>query len=129
MNLQPNTANFKARRHTSVSHNSFLSHSLSFSISQPSRLQSEECDFHSYRILYLQLIENYRAYFFFNSKNLPQKLNKKVYDNECLSGTRIFEYFKRFKERPTKTEDARRLGQLSMATTDENIPKNRYFYP
>ncbi|KAJ8952423.1 hypothetical protein NQ318_014515 [Aromia moschata] len=47
----------------------------------------------------------------------------KVYGNECLSRTQVFERFKRFKEGRDTTEDDSRPGGPSSSKTDENIEK------
>ncbi|KAJ8951899.1 hypothetical protein NQ318_019877 [Aromia moschata] len=48
---------------------------------------------------------------------------KEAYGDECLSRTRVFEWFKRFKEGRETTEDDPRPGRLSTSKTDENIGK------
>ncbi|KAJ8953560.1 hypothetical protein NQ318_002980 [Aromia moschata] len=46
---------------------------------------------------------------------------KEVYGNECLSRTRVFEWFKRSKEGRETTEDDPRSGRPSTSKTDKNI--------
>ncbi|KAJ8937085.1 hypothetical protein NQ318_017675 [Aromia moschata] len=48
---------------------------------------------------------------------------KKVYANEYLSRTRVFEWFKRFKEERETTEDHPCPGRPSTSKTDDNIEK------
>ncbi|KAJ8943251.1 hypothetical protein NQ318_009942 [Aromia moschata] len=48
---------------------------------------------------------------------------KKVYGNECLSHTQVFEWFKWFKEGCETTEDDPRPGRPSMLKTDEPVEK------
>jgi len=51
-------------------------------------------------------------------------LLKKVYDDECLSCTQVFEWFKRFKEGRKEIGDNQRLGRPSTLKTDANIEKS-----
>ncbi|KAJ8962851.1 hypothetical protein NQ318_001251 [Aromia moschata] len=48
---------------------------------------------------------------------------KKLYGNECLSLTQVFEWFKWFKEGRELTEGDPRPGRPSTSKTDENIEK------
>ena len=48
-------------------------------------------------------------------------LLKKVYDDECLSCTQVFEWFKRFKEGREEIGDDQRPGCSSTSKTDTNI--------
>jgi len=50
-------------------------------------------------------------------------LLKKVYGDECLSCTQVFEWFKRFKEGRKENEDDQRPGHPSTSKTDTNIEK------
>ncbi|EFN86740.1 Putative uncharacterized protein FLJ37770, partial [Harpegnathos saltator] len=50
-------------------------------------------------------------------------LLKEVYDNECLSRTRVFEWCKRFQDGREDVEDDSRPGRPSTSKTDENIEK------
>ena len=51
------------------------------------------------------------------------KLLKKVYDNECLCRTQVFEWLKRFKEGREEIGDDQRPGRPSTSKTDANIEK------
>jgi len=48
---------------------------------------------------------------------------KKVYGDECLSCTEVFEWFKRFKEGREEIGDDQRPGRPSTSKTDANIEK------
>ena len=48
-------------------------------------------------------------------------LLKKVYDDECLSRTQVFEWFERFKEGREEIGDNQRPGHPSTSKTDTNI--------
>ena len=48
---------------------------------------------------------------------------KKVYGDEYLSRTQVFEWFERFKERKEEIEDDQRPGRPSTSKTDANIEK------
>ena len=50
-------------------------------------------------------------------------LLKKVYGDECLSRTQVFEWFKRFKEGREETGDDQRPCHSSTPKTDANIQK------
>ena len=50
-------------------------------------------------------------------------LLKEVYGHDCLSRTRVFEWFKRFKEGREDIEDDPRLGRPSSSKTDEKTLK------
>ena len=50
-------------------------------------------------------------------------LLKKVYGDECLSRTQVFEWFKRFKEGREEIGDNQRPGHPSTSKTDANIEK------
>jgi len=50
-------------------------------------------------------------------------LLKKVYGDEYLSRTQVFEWFERFKERKEEIEDDQRPGRPSTSKTDANIEK------
>ena len=50
-------------------------------------------------------------------------LLKKVYGDECLSRTQVFEWFKRFKEGREAIGDDQRPGCPSTSKTDANIEK------
>ena len=50
-------------------------------------------------------------------------LLKKVYGDECLSRTQVFEWFKMFKEGREQIGDDRRPGRPSTSKTDANIEK------
>jgi len=50
-------------------------------------------------------------------------LLKKVYDDECLSYTQVFEWFKGFKEGREEIGDDQRPGQPSTSKTNANIEK------
>jgi len=50
-------------------------------------------------------------------------LLKKVYGDECLSRTQVFERFKRFKEGREVVEDDQRPGRPSTSKADANIEK------
>lgn len=52
-------------------------------------------------------------------------LLKEVYGSECLSRTRVFEWFKRFKNGREDVEDDERSGRPSTSKTDENVEKIR----
>jgi len=47
-------------------------------------------------------------------------LLKKVYGDECLSRTRVFEWFKRFKEGTEEIGDVQRPGRHSTSKTGAN---------
>ena len=48
---------------------------------------------------------------------------KKVYGDECLSRTQVFEWFKRFKEGREEIGDDQRPGRPSTSKTEANIEK------
>ena len=48
---------------------------------------------------------------------------KKVYGDECLSRTQVFEWFKRLKEGREEIRDDQRPGRPSTSITDANIEK------
>jgi len=48
---------------------------------------------------------------------------KKVYGDECLSHTQVFEWFKRFKEGWEEFGDNQHPGHPSTSKTDANIKK------
>ena len=48
---------------------------------------------------------------------------KKVYSDECLSRTQVFEWFKRFKEGREEIRDDQRPGRPSTSKTDTNIER------
>ena len=50
-------------------------------------------------------------------------LLKKVYGDECLSYTQVFEWFKRFKEGREEIGDDQRPSRTSTSKTDTNIEK------
>jgi len=50
-------------------------------------------------------------------------LLKKVYGDECLSCTQVFEWFERFKEGREEIGDDQRPGRPSTSKTDANIEK------
>jgi len=50
-------------------------------------------------------------------------LLRKVYGDECLSGTQVFEWFKRFEEGREVTGDDQHPGHPSTSKTDANIEK------
>ena len=50
-------------------------------------------------------------------------LLKKVYGDECLSRTQVFDWFKRFKEEREEIGDDERPGRPSTSKTDANIEK------
>jgi transposase len=50
-------------------------------------------------------------------------LLKKVYGDECVSSTQVFEWFKRFKGAREVTRDNQRPGHPSTSKTDANIEK------
>lgn len=50
-------------------------------------------------------------------------LLQQVYREECVSRTRVFEWYKRFKEGREDVEDDPRPGRPSTSKTDENIEK------
>ena len=50
-------------------------------------------------------------------------LLKKVYGDECLSRTQVFEWFKRFKEGREEIGDDQRPGRPSSSKTEANIEK------
>jgi len=50
-------------------------------------------------------------------------LLKKVYGDECLSHTQVFEWFKRFKGGREEIGDEQRPGHPSTSKTDANIKK------
>ena len=50
-------------------------------------------------------------------------LLKKVYGDECLSRTQVFEWFKRFKEGKEEIGNDQRLGRPSTSKTGANIEK------
>jgi len=50
-------------------------------------------------------------------------LLKKVYGDECLSRTQVFEWFKRFKEGREEIGDDQRPGRPSTSKTEANIEK------
>jgi len=50
-------------------------------------------------------------------------LLKKIYGDECLSRTQVFEWFKRFKEGREEIGDDQRPGCPSTSKTDANIEK------
>jgi len=50
-------------------------------------------------------------------------LLKKIYGDECLSRTQVFERFKRFKEGMEEIGDDQRPGRPSTSKTDVNIEK------
>ena len=52
-------------------------------------------------------------------------LLKKVYGDECLSRTQVFEWFKRFKEGREEIGDDQCPGRPSTSKTEANIEKNR----
>ncbi|KAK4881706.1 hypothetical protein RN001_005025, partial [Aquatica leii] len=47
-------------------------------------------------------------------------LLKEVYGSECLSRTRVFEWFKRFQDGRQDVEDDSRPGRPSTSKTDDN---------
>lgn len=50
-------------------------------------------------------------------------LLKEVYGSECLSRTRVFEWFKRFQDGRQDVEDDSRPGRPSTSKTDDNVEK------
>jgi len=50
-------------------------------------------------------------------------LLKRVYGDECLSRTQVFEWFKRFEEGREEIGDDQRRGRPSTSKTDANIEK------
>ncbi|GFX59571.1 protein GVQW3 [Trichonephila clavipes] len=48
-------------------------------------------------------------------------LLKEVYDSECFSCARVFEWFKRFKDGRQDVEDDSQPGRPSTSKTDENV--------
>ena len=50
-------------------------------------------------------------------------LLRKVYGDECLSGTQVFEWFKRFKEGRKEIGDDQHPGRPSTSKTEANIEK------
>jgi hypothetical protein len=54
---------------------------------------------------------------------LGNPLQKKVYGDECLSYTQVFEWFKRFKEEWEEIGDDQRPSRPSTSKTDANIKK------
>jgi len=50
-------------------------------------------------------------------------LLKKVYGDECLSRTQVFEWFNRFKEGREEIGEDQRPDRLSTSNTDANIKK------
>ena len=50
-------------------------------------------------------------------------LLKKVYGNECLSHTQVFEWFKRFKDGREEIGDDQCPGHPSTSKTEDNIEK------
>ncbi|KAK4885024.1 hypothetical protein RN001_001295 [Aquatica leii] len=61
--------------------------------------------------------------FHFTSKTATETYNllKEVYGSECLSRTRVFEWFKRFQDGRQDVEDDSRPGPLSTSKTDDNL--------
>ena len=51
-------------------------------------------------------------------------LLKKVYGDECLSHTQVFEWFKRFKEGREEIRDDQCPGRASTSKTDANTEKS-----
>jgi len=58
-----------------------------------------------------------------NSATETYDLLKKVYGDECLSRTQLFEWFKRFKEGREEIGDDQRPGRPSTSKTEANIEK------
>jgi len=50
-------------------------------------------------------------------------LLKKVYGDECISRTQVFDWFKRFKEGREEIGDDQRPGRPSTSKTEANIEK------
>ena len=53
------------------------------------------------------------------------KLLQKVYGNDTMSRTRLFEWHRRFKEGREEGEDDHRNGKPSTSKTDENVERVR----
>jgi hypothetical protein len=56
-------------------------------------------------------------------------LLNKIYGDECLTGTQVFEWFKRFIEGREEIGDDQRPGRLSTSKTKNNNKKSlKFFY-
>ncbi|KAJ8942659.1 hypothetical protein NQ318_013372 [Aromia moschata] len=78
----------------------------------------------SFELVYAQVMRRKNVVFRWSNGSLCNVREiKELYGNECLSRTKVFEWFKRFKEGRETAEEDPRPGRPSMSKTNENIEK------